>query len=309
MNDVKKASASIMLCTLSISAWQARKFDDKITSEVEKAHQVKDAGRYNKRLLLSTAESYNHLKSVEREMRSYWETHTLEYDQKAVRILPTSMYMEFAGTMRQLQEKFFIAVEEFLADYENLKTAARESTSLGPLYREGDYPGVIELRQKFSVRLFIRPFPNAEALGVDLPEDVLATLKADIDKQAADSIRVANRDLVGRLYEAVSKLMATLYTKENVRLDVANNVKSLCSLLPKLNFSSDPELTRILDEAQRHLGTLSGAELKDSAYARSNAAVQASKLEGMMAAFMGGAPVKTDDVPLSTASPQLRLVA
>jgi hypothetical protein len=258
---------------------------------------------------LRTASSYNEVTRIEGEMRRYWETHTLDYKQKSIRIMPTAMYMEFVEEMRRLREKFEMAVSVFLADYPDLKEAARVSPSLGALYREEDYPTQAELKEKFRVSLTILPFPNASQFGVDLPADVLTSLKSELDKHVEHSIKTANRDLVGRLYEAVSKLASTLYLNDSPRLDVANNVKSLCALLPKLNFSNDPELTRILDEAQRHLGGLSGAELKESAFARATAAAKASEIESMMATFMGGAPAVPAAPIEKQNTMQLRLVA
>ncbi|MEW6343088.1 MAG: hypothetical protein AB1704_20695 [Pseudomonadota bacterium] len=310
---ITEISSSVMLCNLSVSAWKARKFDGKVTAEVEEQHQVEDAGRYNKRLLMRTALSYNEVTRIEGEMRRYWESHTLDYKQKSIRILPTAMYMDFVQDMRRLRERFEMAVSLFLSDYPNLKEAARVSQSLGPLYREEDYPTQAQLQEKFRVSLTILPFPNASQFGVDLPADMLTSLKSDLDKHVEYSIKTANRDLVGRLYEAVSKLAATLYLNDSPRLDVANNVKSLCELLPKLNFSNDPDLNRILDEAKLHLGGLSGADLKQSAFARATAAAKASELESMMAAFMGGAPAVPASVTAVEAAKanttQLRLVA
>jgi hypothetical protein len=309
MNNITEVSSTVMLCNLSVSAWKARKFDGKVTAEIDEQHKVEDAGRYNKRLLLRTASSYNEVTRIEGEMRRYWETHTLDYKQKSIRIMPTAMYMEFVEEMRRLREKFEMAVSVFLADYPDLKEAARVSPSLGALYREEDYPTQAELKEKFRVSLTILPFPNASQFGVDLPADVLTSLKSELDKHVEHSIKTANRDLVGRLYEAVSKLASTLYLNDSPRLDVANNVKSLCALLPKLNFSNDPELTRILDEAQRHLGGLSGAELKESAFARATAAAKASEIESMMATFMGGAPAVPAAPIEKQNTMQLRLVA
>jgi hypothetical protein len=305
---IADVASNVMLCSLSVSAWKARKFDDQITAEVDRTHKVADAGRYNKRLLLRGAESYNEVTRIEGEMRRYWEKHTLYYKQDAVRLLPTLMYMDFVEELRRLREKFDSAVAVFLTDYPNLMEAARTSETLGPLFREEDYPTDSQLRLKFGVRLTILPFPNAEQFGVSLPEDVLTALRSDIDKHVEYSIKAANRDIVGRLYEAVSKLASTLYVNESPRLDVANNIRGLCELLPKLNFSGDPELNRILDETQRHLGTLSGAQLKDSPYLRSQAAAKASEIESMMAAFMGSAPAPAHTAE-PAATPQLRLVA
>jgi len=200
-------------------------------------------------------------------------------------------------------------VSVFLDDYPDLMEEARVSPSLGALYREGDYPTRAELKEKFRVSLTILPFPNASQFGVDLPDDMLMSLKSDLDKHVEHSVKAANRDLVCRLFEAVSKLATTLYVNDSPRLDVANNVKSLLELLPKLNFSNDPDLNRILDEAKRHLGSLSGAELKDSPFARATAAAKASEIEGMMAAFMGGSPAVPAASVSKANSMQLRLVA
>jgi hypothetical protein len=98
-----------------------------------------------------------------------------------------------------------------------------------------------------------------------------------------------------------------LYATGNVRLDVANNVRELCALLPKLNFANDPQLTHILEQAKTHLAVHTGAELKDSRVLRSQVASKAQEIEGLMAAFMGMQP-EPMEVESAHAS-QLRLVA
>lgn len=166
---------------------------------------------------------------------------------------------------------------------------------MNTLYNEADYPSLAELKGKFGVKLSVLPFPDASQFGVDLPNDVLTTLRTEIDEHAMASIQTANHDLVGRLYEAVSTMASRLYASGNVRLDVANHVRELCDLLPKLNFSNDPKLAHILTEAKQHLAAHNGAELKESSVLRSQVATKATEIEGLMAAFMGGAPA----VPLT----------
>jgi hypothetical protein len=125
------------------------------------------------------------------------------------------------------------------------------------------------------------------------------------------SISTANYDLVGRLYEATSKLADRLYAVGNVRLDVTNQVRELCELLPKLNFSSDPKFMHILDQATKHLAVHTGADLKESRVLRSQVAAKAQEIEGLMAAFMGSTPEPmVDQVPgPQEQTPLLRLVA
>jgi len=90
---------------------------------------------------------------------------------------------------------------------------------------------------------------------------------------------------------------------------VANNVRELCALLPKLNFSNDAKLTHILEQAKTHLAVHSGADLKESSVLRSRVANKAQEIEGLMAAFMGMSPSaaipEVEDLPQR----QLMLVA
>ncbi|MBB5511004.1 hypothetical protein HDG35_007301, partial [Paraburkholderia sp. JPY681] len=155
--------------------------------------------------------------------------------------------------------------------------------------------------------------------GVDLPADVLTDLRSEIDQHVLASISTANNDLVGRLYEAVSKLADKLYGATDVRLGVTNQVRELCELLPKLNFTNDPKLNHILEQAKTHLAVHTGADLKESSVLRSQVAAKASEIEGLMAAFMGGAPepvanqlatfAPLEQVVQPEPTPLLRLVA
>jgi hypothetical protein len=283
--NITDIQSKVMLCSVTISSWVARRYDGKVTEEVETKHQTRGIGRFNKRLLPEHAPSFAEALSVGNRIRSYYYAHTLHYGQLGVRLLPTMIYMEFAEKMRAMKDEFDLAVSVFLTDYLNLKEQAR--AELNGLFNEADYPTL-----------------------VDLPEDVLTSLRSEIDQHVMKSISDANSDLVGRLYEAVSNLASRLYSSGNVRLDVANQVRDLCALLPKLNFTNDPKLTHILEQATRHLTAHSGADLKESSVLRSQVAAKAQEIEGLMAAFMGGAP--SAPIPAATAEPQklqLRLVA
>ena len=202
-----------------------------------------------------------------------------------------------------------MATSVFLTDYLDLK--ARAQAEMNSLYNEADYPTLAELTGKFGVKLSVLPFPDASQFGVDLPADVLTNIRTEIDQHVLESIKSANNDLVGRLFEAVSTMANRLYTSNNVRLDVGNQVRELCALLPKLNFSDDPKLTHILGQAKTHLAVHTGAELKESSVLRSQVAAKATEIEGLMSVFMGSSPAPlTDQVARQDAAlPPLRLVA
>lgn len=315
--NISNIQSKVMLCSVTISTWVARRFDGKATEEVENRHHAKGIGRFNKRLLPEHAPSYKEVLTIASRIRGYFYDHSLKYDQLGVRLLPTMVYMEFADKMRSLKDEFDLAVSVFLTDYLNLKELAR--AELNGLFNEADYPTLAELHTKFGVKMAVLPFPDASQFGVDLPPDVLTDLRSEIDQHVLASISTANNDLVGRLYEAVSKLADRLYGATDVRLGVTNQVRELCDLLPKLNFSNDPKLNHILEQAKKHLAVHSGADLKESRVLRSQVAAKASEIEGLMAAFMGGAPdamaepvapfAAFEPVAVPEPTPLLRLVA
>ncbi|RQS11596.1 hypothetical protein [Burkholderia sp. Bp8998] len=291
--NITDLKSKVMLSSVTISTWVARRYDGKVTEEVEKSHHARGIGRFNKRLLPEHAPSYAEVVSIGNRIRSYYYGRTLKYDQLGVRLLPTMIYMDVAERMRAMKDEFDLAVSVFLTNYLDLKERAR--AEMNGLYNEADYPSLAELSGKFGIKLSVLPFPDASQFGVDLPNDVLTNLRTEIDQHVFESIKTANNDLVGRLYEAVSTMANRLYASSNVRMDVANHVRELCELLPKLNFSNDPKLAHILEQAKTHLATHTGAELKESNVLRSQVAAKATEIEGLMAAFMGGAPAPIAD--------------
>ncbi|SAL51374.1 hypothetical protein AWB73_05381 [Caballeronia turbans] len=56
--DITSIQSKVMLCSVTISTWVARRFDGKVTQEVESKHHAKGIGRFNKRLLPEHAPSF-----------------------------------------------------------------------------------------------------------------------------------------------------------------------------------------------------------------------------------------------------------
>ncbi|WP_427308738.1 hypothetical protein [Cupriavidus sp. H39] len=286
--NITNLTSRVMLATLNISVWRARRFDTRATQEVEAKHEAKDIGRFNKRLLTDGATSYKEVCAIGNRARALFDSHSLNYDQLGVRLLPTAVYMDVAEKLRALRDQFDAATAQFLADYPRLKDEAR--IALNGLFDEADYPTEAELRRKFGVRFSVLPFPDASQFGIDLPPDVLHGIREEMDAKVLGAVKAANDDLVGRLYEAVQHFANRLYGEGNVRLDVADKVRELSALLPRLNFSDDPVLTEILAKTQEQLACYTGAQLKDDPLLRLNVAERAMEIEAQMAAFMGGPP-------------------
>ncbi len=302
--NIQDITKRVMLATFNTSVWRARKFDTRATEEVEANHDTKDIGRFNKKLLTDGATSYKEVCAIANRARAYFDAHSLDYDQLGVRLLPTDMYMEVADRQRQFQDEFNAATAVFLADYPRLKDEAREA--LNGLFDDADYPTQAELAKKFGMRLAVLPFPDASQFDIALPANVLDGLRTEMDQRVLGAVKTANDDLVGRLFEAVQHFANRLYGATNVRLDVADKVRELSALLPKLNFSGDPALTRILEDTQQHLARHSGLDLRNSTELRKQVAEKAMEIEAQMAAFMGGPPPSSDVA--APASPMFQLL-
>ncbi|SPK77481.1 conserved protein of unknown function (plasmid) [Cupriavidus taiwanensis] len=297
--NITHLTSRVMLATLNISVWRARRFDTRATQEVEAKHEAKDIGRFNKRLLTDGATSYKEVCAIGNRARALFDSHSLDYDQLGVRLLPTAVYMDVAEKLRALRDQFDAATAQFLADYPRLKDEAR--VALNGLFDEADYPTEAELRRKFGVRFSVLPFPDASQFGIDLPPDVLHGIREEMDAKVLGAVKTANNDLVSRLYEAVQHFANRLYGEGNVRLDVADKVRELSALLPRLNFSDDPVLTEILAKTQEQLACYTGAQLEDDPLLRLNVAERAMEIEAQMAAFMGGPPptlTREGDMPM-----------
>src|SRR5438270_10146005 len=82
-----------MLCSLSISAWSARKHDRDASEEIAARHGAQaDAGRYHKVLLPKQALA--EIQKIVSEARGEHHFITLPWDDNGYRVLPAAAYME-----------------------------------------------------------------------------------------------------------------------------------------------------------------------------------------------------------------------
>jgi len=115
-----------MLVTLSVSAFQARRFDRKVTEKVNREYAADEhAGRYNKHLFGGTkhAPSHSAVLSAASAARQIHYDNTLPWNDEGWRLLPTSNYFVYQEQMREVRERFERAVRTFIEDYPNLKRA------------------------------------------------------------------------------------------------------------------------------------------------------------------------------------------
>ena len=96
-------TSKAMLVTLSISCWNARKFDRKITREVAERHKTTEKiGRYNKNLLPVEADLYLAISTAGWKARQVHYRETLPWSDEGSRILLGSNYFHYTESFRLL---------------------------------------------------------------------------------------------------------------------------------------------------------------------------------------------------------------
>lgn len=282
-----------MLISLSMTHWSGRKYDKSATTKLhESAHAGHDAGRYNKALVAKDA--IDAIKKISGKARTEHYRLTLAWNDAGFRLLPTPLYWEYVEAMQGLSTQFSAEVKKFCDSYPTLVEQAFEV--LGDLYNPGDYPPVEVVRAKFSFGYTVTPVPDSGDFRVDIENEAMAAIKADLDKRNGNVQQAAMKELWGRLHEAV-EAVSKRFTPDPANPDkkvifrdtLIDNIRDIVDLIPKMNLTNDPEIERMAKVAHDKLATLDTKDLRDFPLDRKKAKAEADQIMGMMSDFMNPA--------------------
>lgn len=287
-----KLTERAMLASLTIRTWSARKHDKRVTRDVaSREHAAQDAGRYNKRLM--PREALKFLGSQASSARTEHYKRTLPWMDDGARILSAAGYFDYANAIRSLKDDFERAADDFASRYPDFVKAAQ--TELGNMFDPNDYPDANVIRSKFAIELHTFPMPDPNDFRVSLPSEELELVRADIETQVRNSILSGQREVYGRISEAmthmVTKLRAyqpdadDLKARGIFRDSLVENVKELATLLPSLNITNDPAL-RVLAEELKAVAAFPAETLRNSDSARLSTADEAQAILDKVTAFL-----------------------
>lgn len=230
---------SAMLVTLTISQWTARKHDKAISNEVDKNHNAKDGGRYNK--LLISKEALDPISKIEGAARSYFYKVTHAWGDNGERILPGELFLDFSNTINQFRSEFNARVRDLEAKYPQLQQEAR--VRLGTLYDPADYPASI--RDKFDFPApAVMPVPNANDFRVNLSEGYVEQIKSEISARMEERTKSITAQCYSRMREHLERLVKLQDEKAKVFDSVMDNPREFLAMLPALNLANDQDLAR-----------------------------------------------------------------
>lgn len=281
-----KLSDRALLVQLTISQWSARKYDKKVTQAVASNHGTTTAaGRYNKSLLPMNDYLDNVHKKASYIRQKYYEN-TLPWGIEGTQMLPSANYLGFMTEFRKEKGEWEVIVQEFLDNYDAMKLDAKRI--LGSLYNEQDYPDLDTLRGKFKMDMAVFPVPTTD-FRVSIADDELARIQDDVERRVAEAQTQAMRDVWERLYDKVKHIADKLADPKAIFRDsMIENARELCALLPRLNFTDDPNLEAMRQAVEQTLVNSQPDALRANPTVRQDKAEVAADIMNRMKVFMGG---------------------
>jgi hypothetical protein len=276
-----------MLVSLTIKAWSGAKIDKRVGQDVAAREGAdNDAGHYSKKLVAKDALA--EIKAISGEARTKHYEYTLPWSQDGARILPSAMHAKYAADMRQLQDRFEVAVKGFMADYEGQILLAQRR--LGSMFVEADYPNPRDIEGKFAWEINVMPIPSGNDFRVSLSQDMTAAIRQDIEAKTGKAVQDATRSLFDRVTKTIAHMAESLEDYGEViengkikkinpfRDSVVGNIQELVELLPALNITGDSTLTTVTEEIKNKLLARTAEELRSMPVVRKEVAQHARKV-------------------------------
>jgi len=272
-----------MIVYLQISTWTARKYDRKISREIEDQYHANEAGRYNK--ILIAKQSLSNIQKIVSNARNFHYENTLPWFDNGGRLLPAANYFDYIARIKEFKDKFEYEVNRFISMYSDYKVEARNR--LNGMFRDDDYPNVETLLKKYALSTQINPIPDADDFRVTLNQSEVNNIKTAIEEQVRKSTDQAMTDLWLRLYKVVEHMVERLSkTEHKFKNSLVTNITELCELLPKLNITDDINLNIALNEIKIKLTEFSPTTLREDVAIRSSTAKEAENILNKMKHYL-----------------------
>jgi hypothetical protein len=140
---------------------------------------------------------------------------------------------------------------------------------LNGLFNEKDYPSPYEIRSKFYFDVHFDPIPEEGDIRVNIQQDELDKLNADLETRKNEAIAQAMKDPYIRLHEAIYHAYERLDNPKAIFRDsLIDNLVDLVKILPSLNITNDPKLDELRQEVSEKLTKYDADTLRQDPLAR-----------------------------------------
>jgi len=240
---MKNLSEKSLLVNLNIGTWSARKYDRKVTQEVNDKHGSTDAGRFNK--LLIASKYLEAITKIANAARVFHYENTLPWSDAGERLLPSDNYFEYTSELSKLKNQFESEVNNFANLYPAMVSEAK--INLNGLFNPLDYP--VNVSEKFRIKTSFMPVPDIADLRINLSENEVNDLTKQIQDEMNERFAASQRNIYERIAEQLKHMKERLTDKDaTFRNSLFENVLSLVDLLPRLNVANDSNIVSICQE-------------------------------------------------------------
>ncbi len=269
------SGAKAVLVHVCISAWSARRYDRKASSEVLNQNNAEDREGAKLYKILVNDPNLDAYKTRTNALRGFVYRNTLPWLDGGTRILPTAKYFDFMAKYSEIMMALDEDLDKFIASYTESRHKARKR--LGNLFDDSDYPEPASVRKTFDVNLTTFPVPSAgdwRVEGAERPSYLEGMTKA------------AETENWRRIVTLMHRMRKVLGNEDSpMRDSMFEAVGELCEELPKLNITDNTEINDMLDKIKKELGGLDGKALKKDPRARKKVAEKAESFHKKASGF------------------------
>ncbi|HSG21231.1 MAG TPA: hypothetical protein VLA31_10715, partial [Burkholderiaceae bacterium] len=133
----------------------------------------------------------------------------------------------------------------------------------------------------------VYPVPSTD-FRVAIGSAELSRIQQDVERRVQEAAQNAMKDLWQRLHDRVKHMAEKLADPKAIFRDsMVENAREICAMLPRLNFTDDPQLEAMRQEVEASLLKHPDA-LRNDPDLRRDTAATAKDIMDRMSVFMGG---------------------
>lgn len=291
-------ASTAMIVDFSAPCWGAKKYDKKISAEVADNYETDEtAGRYNKTLRPGgnkrnqndppCVKAYDRVRDSVANGRQIHYRLSSPWNNDGGRIILASTYLEYCNEMRAGRRENEEARSEFIPVYPDFKEYYKQTRP--KMFREEDWPSETKIAKLFDWKMRTLPIPNAYDFRANISDIEAARIRKEIEEEKNEKLMEAMKDPYTRLFKAVQRMVETLADEDNngFHNTLVTNLRDVCDLVPKLNFTGDPQLEQFRLEIEKGLTAFDAKDLKEDKSLRKSIEARAREIQSQMSGYIG----------------------
>lgn len=280
---------------LSITNWEAKKKAKSVEAKAEIENGAKHGSITARKALLPGAEALENIIKHAAGMRTWWNQVSAPWFDNGMRVYNVAGHMDIMSAYGDMARHRDGLVQQFLAEYPELREKAR--FDLNDLFDEQEYPMPGDVARRFTCTFEVMPLPDTADFRVieGLTDEMAAQLQADAEAKVQARVAEASATTVRRVMEAVRTLADRLteYTRREDNDEKrafydswVGNVQEMAALLPQLNLTNDPAIAQLAADIKAAFpAEIAPSFYKDNYEARKDAAAKAADITSKLASL------------------------